>query len=326
MGDSRHRPSWLLVRIAFYLLVIVVVFMLRVPGFKQTGGGIGFRLATESDTVKTIALAGLDLAPELIPVLVSDYEWQFRELRVRAEPGGTARALEAMVNGRAAVGLMYRRPTREEKAIVMSAVNDSVLCFPIALGGIAVLANDRAGLDSLEVADLRRALRGESLAGFERIYAPDPNQGLWDAFRSCLGFGADAAVPDSVTFLADETAVVNAVLADPRSIGITSTLSLPDTVMSTGVHAVAIRADGKPNAALPEYTKIGYGEYPLFHYLYAACLANGSVRGAMFVTHLTSDRGQRQVERAGFLPARHTARAIVLTRQPSAGNGSKEDQ
>jgi ABC-type phosphate transport system substrate-binding protein len=326
MEESRHRPSWLFARIAFYLLVVVVVFMLRGPGFKQTGGGVGFRLSAESDTVKTITLSGLELAPDLIPGLVSDYEWRFPQLHIRVQDGGTARALEEMVNQRAAVGLMYRPPTREEKTIVMSAVNDSVLYFPIALGGIQLLSNDNSGLDSLDVNDLRRAMRGGQHPGFERVYAPDPNQGLWDAFRSCLGFATGAPVPDTVTFLADEKAVVDAVIADPRAIGITSTLSVPDTVVSAGVHALAVRADGKPVAALPEYTKIGYGEYPLFHYLYAACLANGSVRGAMFVTYLTSDRGQRKVERAGFLPARQTARAIVISRQPLGGNGSKEDQ
>ena len=78
-------------------------------------------------------------------------------------------------------------------------------------------------------------------------------------------------------------------------------------------------------AVRPGYEKIGYGEYPLFHYLYAACLANGSVRGAMFVTYLTSDRGQRQVERAGFLPARQTSRRIVITRHP-LGSSNEEDQ
>ena len=36
----------------------------------------------------------------------------------------------------------------------------------------------------------------------------------------------------------------------------------------------------------------------------------------MFVTYLTSDRGQRQIERAGILPARQTLREIVLTRGP----------
>jgi ABC-type phosphate transport system substrate-binding protein len=304
----------------------VVVFLLRGPGSKSNHTSLGFRFSTESDTVRTITLAGVDLAPELVPRLVSDYEWQFPELRVRLGDGGTTRALEELVNERAAVALLYRPPTPEERSIFMSAVSDSVLYFPIALGGIAVLVGGESTVDSLRADDLRRALRGAPGRGFDRIYAPDPNLGLWDAFRSSLGFSRNAPVPDTVTFLEDQAAVVNAVIADPNGIGIASTLSLPDTVFSGDVYEVAIRPDNGAAAVMPEYEKIGYGEYPLYHYLYAACLANGSVRGAMFVTHLTSDRGQRQVERAGFLPARHTARTIVITTHPPGGNRSKEDE
>ena len=325
MEDSRHRPKWLFVRVAFYLLVVVVVIVLRGPVLNKTGG-TGFRFSSESDTVKTITLSGIELAPELVPRIISDYTWGSPGLHVNTMEGGTARALEAMANRRAAVGLMYRPPNREERAIMLSAVKDSVLCFPIALGGIEILAHDGAGVDSLEANDLRRALRGDAVPGFDHVYAPDPNTGLWDALRKCLGFSQTSPVPPGVTFLKDEKQVVDAVIADPRGIGITSTLSLPDTVVTEGVHAVAVRPDKGGPAAMPEYVRIGYGDYPLYHYLYAACLANGSVRGAMFVTHLTSDRGQRQIERAGFLPARQTARAIVITRHPLGENGSKEDQ
>lgn len=325
MEDSRHRPKWLFVRVAFYLLVVAVVIVLRGPALRT--GGTGFRFSTESDTVRTITLAGLELAPELMPRIISDYEWAFPELHVNGIEGGTARALEAMANQRAQVGLLYRKPNRDERAIMMSAVKDSVLCFPIALGGIEILAHDGAGPDSLTAESLRRALRGEAVPAFDTVWASDPNDGLWDALRACLGFARDAPNPPRVKFLKDEKQVVDAVLADPRGIGITSTLSLPDTVVAEGVHAVAIRADKGGAAAMPEYEAIAYGSYPLYHYLYAASLANGSVRGAMFVTHLTSDRGQRQIERAGFLPARQTARAIVITDHPlGEKSGSKEDQ
>jgi ABC-type phosphate transport system substrate-binding protein len=325
MEDSpRHRPKWFFVRIAFYLLVVVVVIVLRGPALRT--GGSGFRFSTESDTVKTITLAGVDLAPELMPRIISDYTWASPGLHVNTLEGGTARALEAMANHRAQVGLLYRLPNRDERSILLSAVKDSVLCFPIALGGIEILAHDGTGPDSLSAEDLRRALRGESVPGFDTVWAPEPNGGLWDALRTCLGFSQSAPVPPSVKFLKDEKQVVDAVIADPKGIGIASTLTLPDTVLTGGVHAVAIRPDQGGAAAMPEYERIGYGEYPLYHYLYAACLANGSVRGAMFVTHLTSDRGQRQIERAGFLPARQTARAIVLTRHPLGEKGSKEDQ
>lgn len=324
MEASRHRPKWLFVRVGFYLLVVVVVIVLRGPALRT--GGTGFRFSTESDTVKTITLSGVELAPELVPRIIHDYTFGAPGMHVNTIEGGTARALEAMANRKAAVGLLYRPPTREERSIMLSAVKDSVLCFPIALGGIEILAHDGTGPDSLRADDLRRALGGETVPGFDTVWAPDPNNGLWDALRKSLGISRSAPVPPTVKFVKDETQVVDAVMADPRGIGVTSTLSLPDTVVAEGVHAVAIRADKGSRAALPEYERIGYGDYPLYHYLYAACLANGSVRGAMFVTHLTSDRGQRQIERAGFLPARQTARAIVITRHPLGDNGSKEDQ
>jgi ABC-type phosphate transport system substrate-binding protein len=324
MEDSRHRPKWPVVRVAFYLLVVVAVVVLRGPALRT--GGVGFRFSTESDTVKTITLAGVELAPELVPRIISDYTWGSPGLHVNTIEGGTARALEAMANHRAAVGLMYRPPNREERALMLSAVKDSVLCFPIALGGIEILAHDGAGPDSLSEDDLRRALRGEAVTAFDKIYVPDPNQGLWGALRKCLGVSENTPIAPAVTFLKDEKQVVDAVIADPRGIGVTSTLSLPDTALTQNVHAVAIRPDKGGAATMPEYERIGYGDYPLFHYLYAVCLANGSVRGAMFVTHLTSDRGQRQIERAGFLPARQTARAIVITRHPLGESGSKEDQ
>jgi ABC-type phosphate transport system substrate-binding protein len=317
MEASRHRPAWLIVRLAFYLLVVVVVFLLRGPSLQRSGGG--FRFPAESDTVTTITMVGRELAPELVPQLVSNYHRSFPRLHVNVAEGGTLWALEALANGRAAVGLLYRPPTNAEKELLRSAVRDSVLVFPIALGGIAVLSNDRSGIDSLAANDLRRFLRDGSGPGFDRLYAPDPNQGLWDAFRTSLGFSGDAPAPAHVVFLKDDAAVVQAVAVDARSVGIASTLSLPDTVDAFGVHTVAIRGDEGGPAVWPEYERIGYGEYVLYHYLYAACLANGSVRGAMFVTHLTSDRGQRQIERAGFLPARQTSRTIYLTRRPIGG-------
>jgi hypothetical protein len=58
------------------------------------------------------------------------------------------------------------------------------------------------------------------------------------------------------------------------------------------------------------------GDYPLHHKLYVACRATGGIEGTKFVTHLASDRGQRQVRRAGAVPARNVAREIVITRDP----------
>lgn len=326
MVAPKRRPNRPFVWIAIYAVVIATVFLIR---GQLERPGTGLRFSTESDTVTTITLAGLELAPDLMPQLIKKYHDLYPKLHVIPEDGGTVRALEALANRRAQVGLLYRLPTPEERALVRSAVDDTVLCFPIALGGVAVLVNGLSGVESFSMDDLRRLARDEADPRFDRLYAPDPNQGLWDAFRIGLGVYDDSA-PDNaygrITFLKDEAAVIEAVLADPRGLGIASTLSLPDSLPEfaggRSVRAVPVLPDTGLVPVEPGYEQIGYGEYPLYHYLYVACLANGSIRGSMFVTHLTSDRGQRHVERAGYLPARQSIRQIYLTRHPLGGKSN----
>ncbi len=325
MEASRRRPRRLFVWVAFYTIVIAAVYILR---GQQERPGLGLRLPSESDTVTTITAAGRDLAPDLMPQLVEKYREQYPQLRVLLEDGGSVRALEALANRRAQVGFLYRLPTPDERAIVRTAVGDSVLCFPIALGGVALLANNLSGVESISMNDLRAIARDKGHPAFDRLYAPDPNQGLWDAFRQGLSVSEDVARPSRneapelahITFLKDEAAVIEAVLADPRGLGIASTLSMPDSLPemagNRAVHAVPVLPDTGLVPVAPGYEQIGYGEYPLYHYLYVACLANGSLRGSMFVTYLTSNRGQRHVEKAGYLPARQAIREIYLTRHP----------
>jgi ABC-type phosphate transport system substrate-binding protein len=292
---------------------MMVVFVLR---GQQVQRGIGFQLANESDTVTTIKLVGRELAPSVVTRMVANYEREYPKLHVLVGDGGSVRALEAIANRQAGVGMLYRPPTRDEQKLIKQAVGDTVVYYPIALGGIAAIASGSSPADSLSLDDLRGFLRNESGAGFERLYAPDPNQGLWGAFVKGLGYEEDEVAGGRVTFLKDENEVLQAVAADPANLGIASTLTLPDTLEEMGIRTMRVLSDTGSVAFEPGYEQIGYGEYPLYHYLYAACLSSGSIRAAMFVSHLTSDRGQRQVERAGVLPARQTMRQIYLTRKP----------
>lgn len=325
MEALNRRPRRFFWWVAFYALAIAAVFVIR---GQRERPGLGIRLPSESDTVTTITAVGRELAPDLMPQLIERYHDLYPKLHVRLEDGGTVRALEHLANRRAQVGFLYRLPTPEERRLVRTAVDDSVVCYPIALGGVAVLANSLAGVESLAMEELRAIARDQADPRFDRLYAPDPNQGLWDAFRASLDVTEDVARPAGsavtelahITFLEDEAAVIEAVLADPRGLGLASTLSLPDSLPELGgsraVRAVPVLPDTGLVPVAPGYEQIGYGEYPLYHYLYVACLSGGSIRGSMFVTHLTSDRGQRHVERAGFLPARQSVRQIYLTRKP----------
>jgi ABC-type phosphate transport system substrate-binding protein len=308
---------FLRVRILVYALVLAALAMVRfTPGFRA-------RLASFRGTSKppsaTVLVAGLDLAPVLIPQLADDYRRQYSWVDLRILGGGSRQALEDLVNGRVAVAFMNRLPTEEEKEII-STVVDSVETYPIALGGIAILSAKDGNLDSLTTVELVAWLTGGPVEGRgkpERFYVPDPNLGLWAALAGQLGLTEDR--PPGVVWLADEMAVVRAVAADASSIGFSSTLSLPADLDPWGVRRVRVRGPSGTEAVLPGPGEIGSGDYPLYHYLYVAFLPEIEPTAAGFVTFLYSPLGQRRVEHAGALPARQAARIVQLAQEPLGG-------
>jgi DNA-binding transcriptional LysR family regulator len=312
MARWRFHGFGLHARVTVYIAVLALLFLLRGPlGVDR----LLSRIPSESDSPRTLIVAGADLAPTLMPSLLAAYRREYPKLDISTTGGGSAQALEALINRQADVALLSRSPSGDEQALFRAADEDTALWFPVALGGIVVLAPVGAATESLSVEAVRGLVAGADGGPFDRLYVPDPNLGTWDAARTGLGIITNAP-PARVVFLKDEAAVIEAVAADPRGAGLASSFSLPVDLAPFGVRALEVApADGRP-AAAPGYEEIAYGEYPLIHHLIAACRAGGSIEGSMFVTYLTSDRGQRQIERAGVLPARHTLREIVLTRGP----------
>ncbi|MBU0742966.1 hypothetical protein KJ554_11515, partial [bacterium] len=117
-------------------------------------------------------------------------------------------------------------------------------------------------------------------------------------------------------FLPDAAAVRAAVRDGGGALGLASTLTLPDDLDAAGVTTLAWRQEDAAETAAPTREAIADGSYGLHHRLYAACRAGGGLQAAKFLTHLASGRGQRQIERAGYLPDSRVLREIILTRKP----------
>ncbi len=321
MAGSLRRLSALHVRVAIYMAVILVLFLVR--------GGVNWRqvrsrLNPGEPAMKTLTVAGSDLAPGLVNRVLADFRDDYPGFSVEVRGGGTARALEDLGNREADVAFLDRPPTAGEQEQFRRVLGDSVLAFPVALDAIVILrarGADAAPVDSTALAEFLRTGAG---AGWDRLYAPDPNQGLWDALRTCLGLAPaeGTGLPaGAVVFLADRDQVMRAVAADSAAIGIAGSLALPSDLAARGVAPVRVRrAPGDP-AAPPTFEAVGYGEYPLHHLLYVASLAGDDGAGSMFVTAVTGARGQRRIERAGYLPARRPLREIVVTRRPVGAAG-----
>jgi ABC-type phosphate transport system substrate-binding protein len=302
---------WRHVRWLLYLLVVGGLLLAR-DGIRW---GDVFPGAGEGEGV--LIVSGGDLAPRLLDRALELYRRDEPDLRARIRGGGTNHALEDLINGDASVGLLVRPPTPGEQELFRAVDGDTVLWFPVALGGIALLAGEDRGGPPLDPSDLRGLLTGSSSPRFDRVFVPDPNRGLWYALHAALGLPSPEEAGGGVVFLADEAGILEAVRMEPRGLGVASTLALPDS-LAPSLALVPLRGgeDAPAEGVLPTYENIGHGVYPLLHTLYAACRERGDIEGGKFVTYLTSKPGQRGLERGGFVPAYRYLREVVLTTHP----------
>jgi ABC-type phosphate transport system substrate-binding protein len=304
------RPLLPLLRIIVYLLVIAAIWYLR-GDLRDVFHG--------DDRPDRLVIAGLDVAPPLTRDLVDWFERTYPDVESVPRGGGSVAALEDLVNGRCDVAFTARPPTPREAELFRAHGADSVLAFPVATGALVLWAGSGFPEDGVSANDLTEFLAGRA-APFLRMYVPDPNLAWWDVLLDRL----DVAPPgreeaaDRVVFLQDTAAVLEAVARDPESIGLTSDWAPapPDDV-----HPLAFLggADGDTVATRPTHETVAGGTYPLYHHLYVCCSESNRRHASVFVTLVTSGPGQRYVERAGFVPARWTAREVLLTREGSEG-------
>jgi len=300
-------------RIGLYLLIIVALLVWRqsgrIPGLGSFPGRTG-------PAAGPVTISGLDCAPALMPVLAAEYRRLYPKVDLRVLGGGSVQALEDLVNSRVDLALMTRPPTPEEKRIIKAAV-DSVISYPVALGGIAVLSARDGGIDSVAVEDLADWFRGmnfETAEAPSALLVPDPNTGMWAALAEQLG--VDEAEQERVTWLEDDHASARAAAGDARSIAFASLLALPRDLDRLGVKLVRVRARSFGKAALPGPAEISEGKYPLYQHLFLTFLPGVRTDAAAFVTFVYSGRGQRLVEREGHVPARQSARLVHLSQKP----------
>ena len=293
-----------------YALVVLALLVFRIipdlhsrfPEFRLSPGQVEEQLV----------IGGSDTAPELIPRVVNYYQKQYPKPALQTRPGGTVAGLEDLLNHRADVAFLSR-PLSALEDSVAHAVGESLLVLPVALAGTLVLTAGTSGPDSLSVSALRDILSGVSSRGTGRTYVPDPSLGLWGAVARQLDLPEEGT--PGIIWLRDDREVAQAVVMDPGALGLASSFKV-DPAREPGCRAVRITADPAAAAAGPGQAEIAGGQYPLYHYLYAAYRAQPGKQAAAFVTFVHGEKGQALIRNGGFLPAREIAREIQLAQGP----------
>jgi phosphate transport system substrate-binding protein len=313
--EKRRRTAQeiLRFRLVFYVLILGGFLALRylLPDVRSRTEpglpGVG--------TPQSMIVAGVDVAPVLIPRITTAYRELYPELDIRLAYGGTRQALQDLANRKADLAFLNRRPTAEEQRLI-ATVGDTAAFYPVALGAIGVVSGMGSEIRSVGIQDVRDWMtEAQPGAGApEEIYLPDPNLGLWEVLAERLGV-RETTEPRAV-WLKDEVEVAKAVAARPGTIGFVSLLAVATDFERLGARLVPVSAGPGAHAVAPEPDSVATGAYPLHHHVYLAYLPEVAPAPSGFVTFLYSPRGQRLLEREGFLPARHTARIVQLTQNP----------
>jgi phosphate transport system substrate-binding protein len=278
----------------------------KVPGIGKASGG-------------ALVISGVDSAPNFVVETVAQFTSEYPKVSVEMAGGGTLAALENLLNRRANVAVLSRPPT-EREARIAGERGDSLAYFPVALGGIALLAPTASSVQAITVGELRALVTGGPAAalpgkGVERFYGLSPNSGLWEALLARLELSP--SLPPTYIPLESGEQVLSALRQDPGGIGFASTLTYDIEAAPGGVREVPLTTEGV-GTRLPTKGNIVDGTYPIFHNIYLCTLSGGEAIASGFVTYYTQPTGQKWVARRGFLPARLPSRVI----QVSGGSAS----
>ena len=226
------RKSWFRYRVVIYALVVVGLLLYRnqINWSRLTAAFKG-----DGPAEKSLVLAGRDLAPGLVDVLVEHYRRDYPDLDIRTQGGGTNQALEDLVNRRADVAFLSRPPTAAEQDLFLQVDGDTALVEAVGIGAIVVLAGSEVLTQepptgngpALTAVQLGGLMAGDMQGLGDRFYAADPNLGHWAAAAHLVGRDADPVDEAAIIYLADDRQVADAVANDPGALGMIASFDLP---------------------------------------------------------------------------------------------------
>jgi len=302
------------VRVAIYVTALVLFIALR---GRVDWGQLARNVSTAPHAAdSTLTLAGADAAPLLVDTMVRRYTDDYPSLSIARMPGTTAQALEDLLRRRADVAFLSRPPSAADQQAFRKATGDTAVWYPVALGALLVVGAPDFGDTAVTLDELRARAFSAPQRG-RRLYAVDRNAGAWDALVERLGGAPDAGNPPGAYFLANEDSVLAYALNDRGALGVVSAFPLRRPLSAWRARALAVRDAPDSAAVRADNVTLATGAYPLWGYVYVACLRTGPLQGSTFVTYLTSPRGQRQIEATPYLPARKVLREVVITRPES---------
>jgi len=262
---------------------------------------------------RTVRLVGSDTEVNAAQMLAEAYRERHPRVVVSVAGGGSGAGIAALLDGRTDIANSSRQ-VRQEEVELARGRGLELANIVLGIDALAVIVNERSGIDSIGLKDLRRLFRGEvrrwaALGGRDQavtLYGRQSNSGTYLFFRERVV--RDDYARD-MRNLNGNAQVVEAVRADPGGIGYVGVGYVldDDGQASRGIRILDIRT-GEGSVHPADRTAVERGAYPISRPLfqYFAVPIRGSV--ADYLRFELSNAGQAIVESEGFYRAGRASR------------------
>jgi len=249
----------------------------------------------------TITVEGSNtFGKDLGHALASAFESQNPGASIEIKTPGSGAGLDALIDGRTLVAPTSRAANEDELRRARAA---GIKLRPHSIGsyGVAVVVNDQNPVRSLRASEVRGIFTGE-IKNWKSLGGPDAPIRLVihdDSTGSALGFRElamrERPYAKSATALPTDDAILDAIAADPRSIGYSGI-----GLKKSGTRPVLI--DGIP----ANRDAILEGLYPYARTLFLYTNPRTETREVKnFIRFIQSRDGQRLLANLGFVPRIH---------------------
>lgn len=222
---------------------------------------------------------------------------------IRLEANGSARGVEALVNGEVEMSLMLRELTNPE--VEAAVKRDGLQAYPVAWDAIAVIVHPSCPIEQISRTELSAIYSGESTewaplgwrtGGAIVALVPGPELGVFAYVEQTLL--GDRSIASTVFAPPGEAEVVDVVASRPNAIACVSRPFVDGRVRALRIS----QAIGLPYVALDRETLVTR-RYPLLRAVSIATSAKPRQAASDFITFVSGIEGQRIVARHGYVPA-----------------------
>ncbi len=258
----------------------------------------------------TIYLKGSDTMVNLCQKWVEAYMKRNDSVRIIITGGGSGNGITALLNGSADIACVSRElfPTEIERA---EATKTQLSTTTVALDGISVVVNEKAGISELSVDQLKGIFTGKiknyrEVGGADlpvSLYGRESNSGTFAFFRENILGGEDFA--RSTHVLQGTAALVEAVSKDKRGIAYGSVGYFID---KPGLVIIRVKTPGNHDSVSPvdsnhpNYHDIRTGRYLISRKLNFIIRDSSKEAISDFIGFVLSDEGQKIASDMKFIP------------------------